>query len=465
MKRKKVERDTGITWTTFEAYNKILHDQAICLSEKCHLPPEFLKVVLAIWAAYLEACEAAFVNGQEYPKLHRYAHYRDYMLLIKRQEKLEIRSRKKTRRNWRGPCRRFGRTSLQVNGFSDDDDYDDSLRAIPKKSTVHEYMTKEINESIRREMNSRKLPHVFESSLQEEELSDSDDTEVDEDSQMLQSVSDSVTTWTSDEEEQEASEDEEQEFLDNVVNGNKVDSEYRNIPRKYLSKRSKVFLDTVPEWKHSAVYSHVHHFFIDLMSLNKTIPILYLALRITRQDVHICELVNFASQGTIPYMNASHILPEEWKTIGQDSPLFCPRKFPSPITMLKNCYHISNLLEISVSPPEYVPILLRYLEDMNLPTEIIKVIENSSRLKKCVETLFRYDPKAKQTPNYELRVLALLIVVLKKLFVLDGYSEKVLSDAVKEHESIGCFNWDDWEAYTRLRVNALKRHYLPLYYQ
>jgi hypothetical protein len=63
-------------------------------------------------------------------------------------------------------------------------------------------------------------------------------------------------------------------------------------------------------------------------------------------------------------------------------------------------------------------------------------------------------------PFYERWALMAIVMLLKRIFVLDDTTERRLSECAKNQQN--WFIWDEWEKYTRLRFQLIKS-YIPLY--
>jgi len=64
-------------------------------------------------------------------------------------------------------------------------------------------------------------------------------------------------------------------------------------------------------------------------------------------------------------------------------------------------------------------------------------------------------------PYYEVWTLMSIVLTLKRIFILNDSSEKRLSLSVENDNNL--FIWDEWERYTRVRVELIRCYFIPSY--
>ncbi|CAG2120612.1 unnamed protein product, partial [Medioppia subpectinata] len=148
-------------------------------------------------------------------------------------------------------------------------------------------------------------------------------------------------------------------------------------------------------------------YFIDFMCLPKTLAILNIAMRLLSYDIFTIDLIRWANDGRIPYQNCMTCLPEEWLFISNDFHTFTSSFIPS--------YQTINTL--------------------------------SAKIAKHIA--------------YERWALMAIVLVLKRIFLLNDSSEKRLSYYSRDLNQY--FNWYEWEQYSRVRLELITSYTTSLY--
>uniref|UniRef100_A0A3Q4GCP8 TATA box-binding protein-associated factor RNA polymerase I subunit B n=1 Tax=Neolamprologus brichardi TaxID=32507 RepID=A0A3Q4GCP8_NEOBR len=173
-----------------------------------------------------------------------------------------------------------------------------------------------------------------------------------------------------------------------------------------------------------------------LLSMKKTLALIYLALVWSREALTLSDLLRLVNEGHIPYLNAYEQLPEEMKVTGKDSLIFVVETVPSHHAVHKEAETLIQFLQLPAFPPISQQTLmhpallsLRYLSDVNLPDElhpwVCRLLEHTGMMD---QTLHTFDPHNHPTlPRYDVQAAALIIVTLKLFFCLDDMTEWYVS--------------------------------------
>ncbi|XP_040925539.1 TATA box-binding protein-associated factor RNA polymerase I subunit B isoform X2 [Betta splendens] len=191
-----------------------------------------------------------------------------------------------------------------------------------------------------------------------------------------------------------------------------------------------------------------------LMSMKKTLALIHLALVWSREPLTLSDLLRFATEGHVPYLNAYEELPEEMKLDGKDGFIFRVESIPSHHTLHKEAQTLLLFLQLPAFPPisrqsllHPALLSLRYLMDANLPDELHPwVCQLLERAGMAEHSLHTFDPVSHPLlPRFDLQSVALIIVTLKVLFGLDDHTEWDLSNVAGDHgDSENMFSLRRW---------------------
>nr|XP_014429350.1 TATA box-binding protein-associated factor RNA polymerase I subunit B isoform X1 [Pelodiscus sinensis] len=169
------------------------------------------------------------------------------------------------------------------------------------------------------------------------------------------------------------------------------------------------------------------------MSMPMTLSLCYLALLWLREPVTLSDLLRFVLDGHIPYLNAFQCFPEEMKLYGVDLKIFRVESWPVYEDVHKKMYELAAFLDLPCFPaitnscflhPNIL--CIKYLMEANLPDELHNWTCRVVKKINVGETDFlTLDPVNKSTRKvkYDVLAAALIIVVLKLLFLLDDQYE------------------------------------------
>ncbi|XP_069462093.1 TATA box-binding protein-associated factor RNA polymerase I subunit B isoform X2 [Ambystoma mexicanum] len=208
-----------------------------------------------------------------------------------------------------------------------------------------------------------------------------------------------------------------------------------------------------------SVYSNVKRRGTLLMSMPMTLAFCYMSLLWLRESITLSDLLRFAEDGHIPYMNCFQYFPEEMKLYGPDIQIFHVQSLPSYSAVKKNMFQLAAFLDLPRFPPITESCFLhpnllciKYLLEANLPDELhdwtCRVVKKTG----IGEVAFlTFDPVAKSAHrvSYEIQAAAVIIVTLKLLFLLNDKYEWSLADFVEERnreneEGTQWFDFKKW---------------------
>lgn len=432
--------------------------QADELTTMYGLGQEFKHAVLAVWMSFLSASEVAFIDGsKEGAKLHIFSGHRDQQIIWNKVKKVPAFKRYMKFDNEGEILRpakriRLGKTVVIENCNEDDNCDQDSLYDEIFSEAQTTRTIKYLSEALR------------ETKIVLEDLDLASSYSFDRimpkvlDMQFFDSDSNTEIYGNSGSEDN--SEENENKVPEAIPGIREQDLKTFN---QKLTRRSQIYYKMMPKgteekWKKLS-YNKATEFAIDMMSINKTLAMLHLALRHTKEGVFPSDLAHLAIVGQLSYMNAAYKLPSEFTLLGSDQKTFSPIAFPTPQQTQILAHKLMNFIRMPLLPlPNLIALLEKFIVDFNLPLDLVKLIVNNKEAHTylTVETP-GYDKKLRHV-DHERKVMALILVVLRKLFVLDGKSEKDISQSVRNLQDKDAFIWDDWENQARLKLFCLKTY-------
>ncbi|XP_005404456.1 PREDICTED: TATA box-binding protein-associated factor RNA polymerase I subunit B [Chinchilla lanigera] len=174
------------------------------------------------------------------------------------------------------------------------------------------------------------------------------------------------------------------------------------------------------------------------MTVPGTLALCYLSLLWQREAVALSDLLRFVEEDHIPYIKAFQNFPEEMKLYGRDKGIFAIESWPDYEEIYKHMIEIATFLDLPRFPDITKDCFLhpnilcvKYLMEANLPDEMHGLIHQVTEMTGMGEVdSLTFDPiaKAAKTVKYDVQAVALIVVVLKLLFLLDDNLEWSLSD-------------------------------------
>lgn len=209
-----------------------------------------------------------------------------------------------------------------------------------------------------------------------------------------------------------------------------------------------------------------------ILNCRTLLCIIYCALNICCSDIQLSDLLRLTREGHLSLYNYKQFLPED--IVEQDIPLSSHESRTLKIIWYENLReHLSYFvrfipdLKPSLQIPNIFELCRRYLNEMNLPTDLFVYIER---------LMIFWPPEFASNgtvlPNYEGRVMAYILFVLKLLFGIDGYREVEMSDAARDiNKALKAsglqrliFVYEDWRRFIEYRKVILEKFYFPSIY-
>ncbi|XP_063099645.1 TATA box-binding protein-associated factor RNA polymerase I subunit B-like isoform X3 [Cavia porcellus] len=206
-----------------------------------------------------------------------------------------------------------------------------------------------------------------------------------------------------------------------------------------LKRRSKLEAASVCSGSLDGVeYSERKEKGVVKMTVPRTLALCYLSLLWQREAVTLSDLLRFVEEDHIPYIKAFQNFPEEMKLYGRDKGIFAIESWPDYEEIYKHTVEIATFLDLPRFPDITKDCFLhpnilcvKYLMEANLPDEMHGLIHQVTEMTGWGEVdSLTFDPiaKAATTVKYDVLAVALIVVVLKLLFLLDDSVEWSLSD-------------------------------------
>ncbi|XP_037007739.2 TATA box-binding protein-associated factor RNA polymerase I subunit B isoform X2 [Artibeus jamaicensis] len=179
------------------------------------------------------------------------------------------------------------------------------------------------------------------------------------------------------------------------------------------------------------------------MSLPGTLALCSLSLLWQREAVTLSELLRLVEEGHVPYMTAFQRFPEEMKLYGRDKGIFAVESWPTYEDIYKHMVEVAVFLDLprfpDITEDCYLHpnvLCVKYLMEANLPDEMYNFTCQVVKMAGIGEVDFlTFDPiaKKKNTVKYDIQAMAVIVIVLKLLFLLDDNLEWSLSAAAEKY--------------------------------
>lgn len=486
-KDRKVKRKERVLWNTYEAFNLILIEQCKFLINEVGLPHTLRDVVLAIWASFLQNFEMAFTP--ESPKLPAAAKLRDIVVFATDLDQMPYRAAKQnTSYHKRAKKGQSGSKGSNLTSFavvetesessSNEEDDRRYMKRVLGRFRVQDEpdtrikATKQEDVPKRRKRNKDQEESSFEAVPLEVEIQEGNPSDLE--------ISGMDTNYETT--DPEATEIEEESFptrrrrrgqaktYEQKLEENRRKTEERlnilqqlkNLHEDMINSYSKKYIGLVGKPGND-------HFnkaqCLDLVNLPTTVAIIYLSIRYLQLPVYLTDLLSWITQGLFPYFSVFRCLPKEWELDFNDKAIFIP-SFPPPIDqLLKRAYNLSvsiGIPRISLTV-DIFQVISHMLSELNLPQHLLSLVSTLEDLQKIRDF---GDPKGLRTlPYYESTALMVIIVLLKKTFVLatceetDGICNRIRQ--LPDFEEY--FLFDEWRNFALVRLCLLKSLITPLH--
>ncbi|KAL6446677.1 hypothetical protein ACFW04_001264 [Cataglyphis niger] len=205
----------------------------------------------------------------------------------------------------------------------------------------------------------------------------------------------------------------------------------------------------------------------ELITPMKLWAILYLALRIHNQDIHLGDMLRYGREGHLSYYKLDRLIPPEVALTKNDVNFLSRAADITHKGMRRIIGRMAKFLGVTtIICPDFLPLINRYCSELNLPRGISLYAE---RLVALSPPKMKFDKKT-CIPNYEGRAMAFIIVVLKTLLSLDGITEYEISNVADKINSVineegisdtKLFNFREWQRYIECRKAVLANAHYP----
>ena len=451
-------KESGAPWTTYEAFNLIIIKQLDFLINECGAPQRLKQVVFALWATFLTKSEVAFVDdSEETSKLPFTSRQRDIVLIAKGMKSVpEFKSVKPTVKLRRSERLRLGNKIAVRQRIAADSDSDSDATVIMDIENTNTSNTLSNSSDLIIAASSEPMSHAVQADVGAGDVISADagnavkpQVEIDED-------------------------EEDGDAIDKKGRKKKARKVVRRIP-----KAAKPLPSCLQEHEMNSLsqegckpfmgmkrsrYRHRPEY-IDYMDLRTTLAFIFIACRFINHDIQVTDLIRWVDQGFLVYFASTRLFPEDWFLKARDHHTFCPNSSPFPQAILNRASKLLQYLEVPPLPPiDVFKLIERFLDEMNLPIDILHVIKSQARVADLVcefgecrtskKLIFRF---------FELHAMAIIIITLRKMFG-SGLEIKTICDEVRKLPGCdNCFCFDEWIEAAKLRVLALRRYYLPLF--
>ncbi|XP_054557369.1 TATA box-binding protein-associated factor RNA polymerase I subunit B isoform X2 [Talpa occidentalis] len=219
-------------------------------------------------------------------------------------------------------------------------------------------------------------------------------------------------------------------------------------------------------------YSHRKEKGVVKMSVPGTLAFCFLSLLWQRETMTLSDLLRFVEEDHIPYIKAFEHFPEEMKLYGRDKGIFAIESWPTYEDIYKKAIEIATFLDLprfpEITEDCYLHpniLCMKYLMEVNLPDEMHNFTCQVVKMTGTGEVDFlTFDPIAKvaKTVKYDVQAVAIIVVVLKLLFLLDDNLEWSLSDVAEKYneknkEDKPWFDFRKWYQVMKKSVDEKKQ--------
>ncbi|KAJ8684128.1 hypothetical protein QAD02_019920 [Eretmocerus hayati] len=206
----------------------------------------------------------------------------------------------------------------------------------------------------------------------------------------------------------------------------------------------------------------------DVLTPIKLWSIIYIALRIEAQDIHISDMLRFCREGHLSYYKLDHLLPPEVSLTRSDAQLLTQRCDITHKGLRRAASGVAKfLMSYEFANPSIWSLIDRYCTDLDLPKGVASYAQ---RLFLKAPAVMKFSVKSPLIPNYEGRAMAYIIVVLKTLFGLDDVTEREISRIVEKIDgkaiernisTAKLFSFCEWQRYLECRKRILSTVHFP----
>ncbi|KAF6106579.1 TATA-box binding protein associated factor, RNA polymerase I subunit B [Phyllostomus discolor] len=179
------------------------------------------------------------------------------------------------------------------------------------------------------------------------------------------------------------------------------------------------------------------------MTVPGTLALCSLSLLWQREAITLSDLLRLVEEGHVPCVNAFQHFPEEMKLYGRDKGIFAVESWPTYEDIYRKMVEVATFLDLprfpDITEDCYLHpniLCMKYLMEANLPDEMHNFTCQVVKMAGLGEVDFlTFDPiaKKKNTVKYDVQAVAVIVIVLKLLFLLDDNLEWSLSAVAETH--------------------------------
>ncbi|KAL1502183.1 hypothetical protein ABEB36_007363 [Hypothenemus hampei] len=187
--------------------------------------------------------------------------------------------------------------------------------------------------------------------------------------------------------------------------------------------------------------------------------LLYIALLIIKDNIQLGDMFRYIREGHLSFGCFRHFFPSDLPEKALNMPLRKEKLFTS-YHFRKRTAKLAQFLQVTkcINTPDLVSLCKRYCTELNLPNEIFYCVE---QLIQKTQPKMKVQERTSIIPNYEARIMGMILFVLKLFYGLDGVTEHKISDYTKSKSEVKMFDLIKWLEYLGYRANIMKLYHLP----
>ncbi|XP_018578368.1 TATA box-binding protein-associated factor RNA polymerase I subunit B isoform X2 [Anoplophora glabripennis] len=176
---------------------------------------------------------------------------------------------------------------------------------------------------------------------------------------------------------------------------------------------------------------------VHFLSPIKLYSILYLGLLIGRSQIQLGDFLRFIREGHLTFNNYTELFPEEYAEKflniqnNNKNNLFSNKSFRITTAKIAIFLNVATYIQVV----DLTALCERFCTEMNLPDDVYAAVRN---IISKVNPKLSFNNKSKIIPNYEGRVMSIILFTLKLLYGLDGVTEWEMS---KYAQSVNKLNY------------------------
>ncbi|XP_044594910.1 TATA box-binding protein-associated factor RNA polymerase I subunit B [Cotesia glomerata] len=207
----------------------------------------------------------------------------------------------------------------------------------------------------------------------------------------------------------------------------------------------------------------------DIITPIKLWALLYLALRINNEDIHVSDIMRFIRDGHLSYYKLDHFIPSDVTFTKKEAVRMNTFRMLHHASLIPPIERLKKSLQIWKFPePNLLTLIKKYCTELQLPNGVVQYAER---------ILAKWPPghnfdnkKYHKFPNYEAKAMAIVIVVMKMLFGLDGVTENEMSRVIERINEVAeerrildarLFSFREWQRYIQCRRRTLINEHFP----